>query len=257
VAIFLPVARYFIRLSYKGTAYQGWQVQPHTTATVQHFLNEKLSMLLREPIGCTGCGRTDTGVHAREFFAHFDFGGVIPENAERFVYHLNSVLPKDIAVQQLYKMHDTAHARFDATFRSYEYHLVRRKDAFNDHMAWENRDVLNADVMNEAAAIILQYEDFGAFCKAGSDVKTTLCRVTKASWFDAGDYLVFEITANRFLRNMVRAIVGTLVDAGRGKIKPEDMHRIIQSGDRSEAGQSVPAHGLYLTKVEYPLDYKL
>lgn len=251
------MSRYFLRLAYKGTAYQGWQVQPHTTATVQHFLNEKLSMLLREPVEVTGCGRTDTGVHAREFFAHFDFDGTIPENDERFVYHLNAVLPKDIAVQQLYRMPENAHARFDAVARSYEYHIVRRKDAFNDHLAWENRDLLDEDRMNAAAKILLQYEDFGAFCKAGSDVKTTLCRITKAKWFSASDYLVFEITANRFLRNMVRAIVGTLVDAGRGKIEVEEMHRIIQSGNRSEAGQSVPAHGLYLTKVDYPEEYNL
>lgn len=214
-------------------------------------------MLLREPLEVVGCGRTDTGVHARDFYAHFDFEGTIPENDERFVYHLNAVLPKDIAVKKLFRMPENAHARFDARWRSYEYHIVRRKDAFNDHLAWENRDELDIDVMNEAAAIILQYEDFGAFCKAGSDVKTTLCRVTKAQWFGADDYLVFEITANRFLRNMVRAIVGTLVDAGRGKIQAEELHRIIRSGDRGEAGQSVPAHGLYLTKVEYPEEYNL
>lgn len=245
------VSRYFLRLAYKGTAYQGWQVQPHTPLTVQHQLNEKLSMILREPIEVVGCGRTDSGVHARDYFAHFDSNNE-PEKQKDFVYHLNAVLPRDIAVKQLTPMPENAHARFDAVSRTYEYHLLVGKDAFNDHQAWEIRDVPDILAMNTAADFLTSCTDFAAFCKVGSDQKTTKCKLTEAWWMQHGNYIVFTITADRFLRNMVRAVVGTLMDVGRGKISLKDVQDIVASGDRSEAGQSVPAHGLYLTRVIYP-----
>ena len=248
--------RYFVQLSYKGTNYQGWQVQAHTKATVQEILNEKLAMLLREKVDCTGCGRTDSGVHAKDFFAHFDSSNEKLYGDDDFVYHLNCVLPEDIAVKKIFSVKADAHARYDAISRSYEYHITSEKDPFNDHLAWEMRDEIDMSTMNDAAKIILQYDDFGAFCKSGSDVKTTICNVSFCEWKFDGKHLVFHITANRFLRNMVRAIVGTLLDAGREKISVDDMHRIIKSGSRSEAGQSVPAHGLYLSQVKYPYELK-
>lgn len=251
------MSRYFIRLAYKGTAYQGWQAQPHTTLTVQEQLNEKMSMILREPIEVVGCGRTDSGVHARDYFAHFDSEKFDAESNSDFVYHLNRVLPKDIAVKKIYLMEENAHARFDAVARTYEYHLITGKDAFNDHQAWEIRDMPDVRAMNTAADMLLEYDDFAAFCKVGSDQKTTKCKLTEAWWMRHGDYIVFTITADRFLRNMVRAVVGTLMDVGRGKIAAEDIHAIVRSGDRSEAGQSVPAHGLYLTRIVYPDQYKV
>lgn len=249
------VSRYFIRLAYKGTAYQGWQAQPHTDLTIQQQLNEKMSMILRESIDVVGCGRTDSGVHARDYFAHFDSARTDLGGNQDVVYHLNRVLPKDIAVKKITAMEENAHARFDAVSRTYEYHVITGKDAFNDHQAWEIRDVPDVMAMNTAADILLGYEDFAAFCKVGSDQKTTKCKLSEAWWMRHSDYIVFTITADRFLRNMVRAIVGTLMDVGRGKIGVEDVHAIVQSGDRSEAGQSVPAHGLYLTEIIYPDSY--
>jgi tRNA pseudouridine38-40 synthase len=250
------VSRYFIRLAYKGTAYQGWQVQPHTPLTVQQQLNEKLSMLLRESIEVVGCGRTDSGVHARDYFAHFD-SAINPNEQKDFIYHLNAVLPKDIAAKEVTLMPENAHARFDAISRTYEYHLLVGKDAFNDHQAWEVREVPDVMAMNTAADYLTQCDDFAAFCKAGADNKTTKCKLTEAWWMQHGNYLVFTITADRFLRNMVRAIVGTLMDVGRGKLTLHDVEQIVASGDRSEAGQSVPAHGLYLTRVLYPIQYNV
>jgi tRNA pseudouridine38-40 synthase len=252
------VARYFLFLAYEGTRYQGWQVQPHTTDTVQAVLNAKLSMLLREPIEVTGCGRTDTGVHASAFYAHFDFSAAqLPEPEERFVYHLNAVLPADIAVYAAQKVSDTAHARFDATYREYEYHITRIKNPFGSTQSWLLRDELDVAHMNACASLFLQQTDFGAFCKSGGNAKTTLCTVSRAFWRSEGHRLIFTIGANRFLRNMVRAAVGTLLDAGRSKLSVEDVQRILQSGNRSEAGQSVPARGLFLTDVHYPAHLSL
>lgn len=249
------MARYFIRLAYKGTAYQGWQAQPHTPLTIQQQLNEKLSMLLREPVDVVGCGRTDSGVHARDYIAHFDATSGLLDNAEELVYHLNCVLPKDIAVKKILRMPENAHARYDAVSRTYEYHLLVGKDAFNDHQAWEVKEVPDVRAMNTAADFLTTCEDFASFCKAGSDQKTTRCKLTEAWWMQHGNYVVFTITADRFLRNMVRAIVGTLMDVGKGKLSLEELRAVVASGDRSEAGQSVPAHGLYLTRVLYPEQY--
>lgn len=251
------MARYFIRLAYKGTAYQGWQVQPHTTMTVQHQLNEKLSMILREQVEITGCGRTDSGVHARDYYAHFECAAETLAGNDDFIYHLNCVLPKDIAAKRIFEVPENAHARFDAVARTYEYHVLLSKDAFNDHQAWEIKDVPDVTAMNTAADTLMNYDDFAAFCKIGSDQKTTKCKLTEAWWMRHGNYIVFTITADRFLRNMVRAIVGTLLDVGRGKTTIAELHEIVKSGNRSEAGQSVPAHGLYLTRIIYPEHYKV
>ncbi len=214
-------------------------------------------MILRESIECVGCGRTDSGVHARDYYAHFDSENTNLDGDDDFVYQLNRVLPRDIAVKKIVLMPENAHARFDAVSRTYEYHVITGKDAFNDHQAWETRDIADVMSMNTAADILMEYDDFASFCKIGSDQKSTKCKLSEAWWMRHGNYLVFTITADRFLRNMVRAIVGTLMDVGRGKLSIEDVHAIVKSGDRSEAGQSVPGHGLYLTRIVYPELYGL
>lgn len=214
-------------------------------------------MILREHVECVGCGRTDSGVHARDYFAHFDSNAASLANADEVAYHVNCVLPNDIAIKSIHLMPENAHARFDAVSRTYEYHLLIGKDAFNDHQAWEIREVPDIKSMNTAADFLTTCVDFAAFCKAGSDQKTTKCRLTEAWWMKHGNYIVFTITADRFLRNMVRAIVGTLIDVGKGKASLEDVRNIVASGNRSEAGQSVPAHGLYLTRILYPEQYGL
>lgn len=245
--------RYFIKLSYAGTAYHGWQVQENTPRTVQQELNEKLSMILREPVEVTGCGRTDTGVHAREFFAHFDATQAdMHANAEHWIYKLNSVLPPDIAVQGILLVKEDAHARFDAVSRTYEYLITRHKDPFLQGWAWQFWKKLDVQAMNKAAAVLFEYTDFSAFSKSHTQVKTNNCTMMQARWEERGDVLVFTIQANRFLRNMVRAIVGTLIEVGLGKMSIEQLREIIEGKDRSDAGASVPACGLYLVKIKYP-----
>lgn len=214
-------------------------------------------MLLRTPVECTGCGRTDTGVHASMFYAHFDGPENFPQSTPEFIYHLNAVLPRDIAIQQIIPVHESAHARFDAVSRRYEYHIVREKDPFAQHRAWELRDSLDFEMMNRAAAMIPAYSDFSCFEKTGGQNKTSICKLSRAEWIQSGSRWIFHVQADRFLRNMVRAIVGTLVDVGRGKKSLDDMKRILESGDRSEAGASVPAHGLYLAEIIYPESHGL
>ena len=249
--------RYFILLSYNGTGFCGWQYQPGVP-TIQETLNEKMTMLLREKIEVVGCGRTDSGVHARKFYAHFDSSIEGLETDEKVIFRLNKILPPGIAVQQIFKMHlPNAHARFAAVSRSYEYHITNIKNPFGTQQSWEHHDILDFSKMNEGARILLDYDDFVAFSKTGGDNKTTFCKVTVSEWRKENNRLVYSISANRFLRNMVRAIVGTLVEVGKGKINPEEVHRVIQSKQRSQAGQSVPAQGLYLTDVKYPEDYNL
>lgn len=241
--------RYFIQFSYFGKAYHGWQNQPNAI-TVQEVLEKALSTLLREKVEVTGAGRTDTGVHAKEMFAHFDFDN-IHDRAE-LIYRLNAFLPEDIAVQHIHRMKPEAHARFDAVERSYEYWLVREKNPFYTDHAHLVKYPLDMGAMNRAASLLLDYTDFECFSKSNTDVKTYNCNVRKAVWEKLEDKWVFTITADRFLRNMVRAVVGTLLDVGMGKMAAEEIHTIIESKDRSEAGVSVPAKGLYLTKVLYP-----
>lgn len=244
--------RYFIRIAYNGTNYCGWQVQPNGP-TVQAELDRVLSLLLQVKVDTLGCGRTDTGVHAADFYAHFDLEAPIDENRQ-LVYRLNKVIAHDIAVKEIRRVVDSAHARFDAIEREYEYHITKHKDPFKQNMAYFYFGDLNIEAMNTAAAELMKMRDFKAFSKAHTDVKTTLCAVTKAQWVNSESGLVFTITANRFLRNMVRAIVGTLLNVGRGKITIEEFITIANSLDRSEAGDSAPAEGLFLTRVIYPAD---
>ncbi len=236
-------------MSYNGGAYHGWQIQPNAV-TVQETIQEALSIVLNIQVSITGAGRTDTGVHASQMFAHFDVDKII--DTQNLTFKLNSFLPKDIAIQSIFRVNDDAHTRFHAVKRSYDYKISLKKNVFlfdYSHYMHQNLDVQK---MNEAADILLEYQDFQCFSKSNTDVKTYNCKIEYAQWKQDNDMLIFTISADRFLRNMVRAIVGTLVTIGLGKAKVEDMHRIIASKDRSEAGFSVPAKGLYLTEVLYP-----
>ncbi|HUH25537.1 MAG TPA: tRNA pseudouridine(38-40) synthase TruA [Flavobacterium sp.] len=241
--------RYFIQLAYNGTNYHGWQIQPKAIS-VQEVLTKAMKILFRDNFELFGAGRTDAGVHARTMYAHFDTETEF--NLEQMIQKLNSFLPEDITVYRFFKVANEAHARFDAVSRSYEYHIHIFKNSFLKDLSWYHYRKLNVDKMNEAAKILLEYEDFECFSKTHTDVFTFNCTITEAFWEQKNEQLVFHISANRFLRNMVRAIVGTLINVGLGKISIEDVRKIIESKNRSKAGFSVPAHGLYLTKVVYP-----
>ena len=242
--------RYFIKIAYRGTDYHGWQKQENAHS-VQAELDTALTTLFSEPIDSLGCGRTDAGVHAKEFYAHFDYENELVD--EKFVlYKLNRILPIDIAAQSIFKVRNTAHARFDASSRTYQYFISRNKNPFELDTAYYLYGVLDVGKMNRAAKLLLDYEDFTSFSKSHTQVFTNNCKVYQAEWFQKADTLIFEIKANRFLRNMVRAIVGTLIQVGKGEINEEDFAKIIESKNRSNAGFSVPACGLYLTHVEYP-----
>lgn len=243
--------RFFIELAYKGSAYHGWQRQPNAL-TVQEVLDDALRTVFRQHTETTGCGRTDTGVHAKQFFAHFDLQAPAGMSLEKAVISLNGILPPDISVKQIFAAAPEAHARFDAVQRSYEYYIHQRKDPFKQGFSWQLHDDLTIEAMNKAAEILMSYQDFSCFSKSNTQVFTNNCRVTEARWEKLSDGLVFRISADRFLRNMVRAVVGTLIPIGRGEYKPEEIRGIIESKDRSNAGASVPACGLYLTKVTYP-----
>lgn len=242
--------RYFLELAYHGAAFHGWQRQPEAVS-VQEKVEEALSVIIRQPTEVVGAGRTDAGVHARELFAHFDSE---QELGEELVFKMNSMLPKEIAVKAIHRMQDQAHARFDALSRSYEYEIVCKKDPFTLGSAYWVKRELDVEAMNRAAELLLGYSNFKCFSRSRTDVRTYNCKLVYAFWEERGDKLVFCIKADRFLRNMVRAIVGTLLEIGLGKMEVEQMHQIIQSEDRTRAGASAPAHGLYLTKVEYPKD---
>ncbi|WP_297705373.1 tRNA pseudouridine(38-40) synthase TruA [uncultured Eudoraea sp.] len=241
--------RYFVAFSYFGQAYHGWQRQPNAS-TVQQLMEESLSTLLKSPISLVGAGRTDAGVHAKKMYAHFDFHEI--NSLTDLTYRLNGFLPEDIAIQKINVVPEDAHARFDAVERTYEYWIALEKNPFYKDTAHFIKHRLDIPAMNKAAGILLEHHDFECFSKSNTDVKTNLCKIKSATWSLIGDKLVFTITADRFLRNMVRAIVGTLLDVGLGKSSSEDVKTIIKSKDRSAAGASVPAKGLYLTKVLYP-----
>ncbi|HEY0056480.1 MAG TPA: tRNA pseudouridine(38-40) synthase TruA [Pedobacter sp.] len=243
--------KYFIEISYDGTAYHGWQIQPNAI-TIQEVLDKALSTYFRRKIETLGCGRTDTGVHATQFFAHFCNLSLSTENETKAINSMNSLLPFDISVKQLIKVGAQSHARFDATQRSYEYHIHYRKNPFLHNRSLLQRDELNVAHMNDAARQLLTYTDFSCFSKSNTQVFTNNCKISRAEWVEATDALTFHISADRFLRNMVRAIVGTMIEIGKGKLQPEAIHDIIQSKNRSKAGASVPACGLYLTSVKYP-----
>ena len=250
--------RYFIELAYKGTNYHGWQYQPGAVS-VQETINKSLSILLKTNIDIVGAGRTDTGVHAKQMFAHFDSEVELKEN--QLIQKLNSFLPNDIAVNALIKVTDEAHARFDATKRTYQYHIHTAKDVFEKEGSYFFQTPLDIKKMNAACKILFKHSDFECFSKVNTDVKTFNCVIFEANWKliktkksmgnKGVNKLVFTISADRFLRNMVRAIVGTMLNIGAGKINIEDFERIIESKDRSQAGFSVPAHALYLTKIDY------
>lgn len=240
--------RYFIRFSYNGTNYHGWQYQPNAVS-VQETMNKAISTILNASVDLVGAGRTDTGVHAKEMFAHFDSQtGFEPET---IVHKLNSFLPKDIVVFEIIAVHDDAHARFDAKKRTYHYFINTSKDAFLQDQSWYFQQKLDVELMNEAAKLLLDYTDFQCFSKSNTAVNTYNCDISEAFWTQRNNQLVFTISADRFLRNMVRAIVGTLINVGLHKITLADFTKIIESKDRSEAGFSVPAHGLYLTNIVY------
>lgn len=246
--------RYFIELSYLGTHYHGWQIQPNAIS-VQQKINEALEILFKTDIMITGCGRTDTGVHAKEFFAHIDLDmDSVSFPIEQLEYKLNSILDDDISIHRIFEVNSDTHSRFDATARTYEYHLSTKKDVFRKDQSYflPFRNV-DFKLMNEAGKILMEYEDFESFSKTGTDVNTFNCKIEQAHWEKIEDgYWIFTIRANRFLRNMVRAIVGTLLEVGRGQMSLNELRKVIESKNRSNAGWSVPAKGLFLTKVEYP-----
>lgn len=243
--------RVFLEIAFDGSAYHGWQVQPNAIS-VQEIVDESLKKIFRnDTIKTVGCGRTDTGVHASSFYLHFDLPEELTDE-EKERYRLNNVLPFDIACKRILRVLPGAHARFDAIERSYEYRLHFQKDPFLlNHSTYIGYE-LDIAAMNKATMELLHVEDFAAFCKSGSDQHTTLCDVREASWLKQGGQAHFTIRADRFLRNMVRAIVGTLIDVGRSKISGDEFVEIIRSKDRSKAGTSAPAQGLYLTEVKYP-----
>ncbi|MGV7107529.1 tRNA pseudouridine(38-40) synthase TruA [Flavobacterium sp. U410] len=241
--------RYFIKFAYNGKNYFGYQIQPNAVS-VQETLEKALSLILKQPIEIVGAGRTDSGVHAKEMYAHFDYESEL--DVPVLIKKLNSFLPQDIVIYNFIPVHDEAHARFDATQRTYKYYLHTFKDAFINEGSWYFFRQLDIDKMNAACQILFEYIDFECFSKVNTDVHTFNCKIYKAHWQQKGNQMIFTISADRFLRNMVRAIVGTMVDVGLGKISLDDFRNIIESKNRSKAGFSVPAHGLYLVKVEYP-----
>lgn len=243
------MSRFFIQLAYNGTNYHGWQSQPNAKS-VQETIEKALSTLLQEPISIVGAGRTDAGVHAKEMYAHFDVNQSF--DFEKLVQKMNSFLPKDIVIFDIFPVHADAHARFDAVSRSYEYKIHTFKNVFQEQGSWLHNIPLNVGKMNQAAQILLEYQDFECFSKTHTDVFTFNCDIKKAFWVKNDQELTFHITADRFLRNMVRAIVGTLIQIGLGKKEVSEMHNIIQSKNRGLAGFSVPAKGLYLTEIVYP-----
>ncbi len=246
----MRLVRYLLHLAYHGKNYHGWQKQ-HNARTVQEELELKLSLLLNENIETLGCGRTDTGVHAKSYFAHFDYSKEIPD-AERFIFKLNQILPKDIAAYNCTQVSDSFNARFDAEWREYEYHITQIPNPFEVETSWYQYGALDVEKMNEAAALLLTHKNFECFSKVHTQVNNFECDVMLAQWTRHEHKLIFTIRANRFLRNMVRAVVGTLIEAGRNKISINEFKEILNSNNRSEAGQSVPAHGLFLTKIYYP-----
>ncbi len=248
--ILMELTRYFIELSYNGSAYHGWQRQPNAI-TIQQVLEEALSRLARNKITLLGAGRTDTGVHALQMFAHFDVSHKIA-NTKELIFHLNGFLKDDISVKGIRQVKPQANARFDATARYYEYHISTAKDPFHSQFHYYLKNQPDIDMMNEAAKSLLLHKDFKCFSRTNTDVKTFLCEIKKAVWKQEGSSLIFYISSNRFLRNMVRSIVGTLLEVGYKKRKVEDIDDLIRSKDRRQAGFSVPAHGLYLSRIEYP-----
>lgn len=248
--------RYAIHLAYNGANYCGWQTQPELP-TVQLTLEQALSTLLRAPIAIVGCGRTDTGVHASDFYAHFDYE--VPSEGQQvdmsnLVFKLNSFLPTDIAIFDIFRVKNNFHARFSALSRTYQYHVSDARLPFMQGLYSRIYFKPDIDKMNEAASVLMEYEDFTSFAKLHTDNKTNICHLMQAHWASQGEEMVFTIKSNRFLRNMVRSVTGTLLDVGRGKLSIKGLREIIEKKNRCAAGVSMPAQGLFLTKVEYEWD---
>ena len=246
----MMLQRYFIQLSYKGTNYHGWQIQPNAIS-VQEVVEKTLSTVFRETIVVVGAGRTDTGVHASFFALHFEYSKEIQE-PENLVYKLNSLLPNDIAIQKIWLVENDMHARFSAVSRTYKYYISTQKNPFKTETSFKYLLPLDIEKMNDAARILAEYEDFTSFSRLHTDVKTNNCKILWAEWNVKNTQIIFTIKADRFLRNMVRAIVGTLLEVGKGKLSLNDFRKIIEAKDRSAAGASAPAKGLFLVDVEYP-----
>ena len=241
--------RYFADMMYDGAGYKGWQVQPGQP-TVQGAIEERLEQLFQQPVGIIGSGRTDTGVHARQQYFHFDTEA--PVDVAQLCFKLNTMLPADIALRRIIPVPAEAHARFDAHKRAYVYQISPAKDAFLDQYTWQFRRELRLELMNEAAAHLLGQQDFKSFSKVKTDVNHYICTIFQASWERKDSLIVFNVSANRFLRGMVRALVGTLVEVGTGRLSPNDFKDIITQQDRRSAGASAPPQGLFLTEVHYP-----
>ena len=241
--------RYFIHLAYDGTRYHGWQIQPNGIS-VEGEIELRLSTLLRQPIDIVGAGRTDAGVHARHMVAHFDFENGC--DTKQLCYRLNRMMPPDICIYKIEKVADDLHARFSATSRTYHYYISTKRNPFNRQYTWLCHYDLDFELMNQAAEILMEYKDFASFCKSHTDVKTTLCNIIEAKWIkdDEGCYY-FRIKVNRFLRNMVRAVVGTLVEIGRHRLSLDDFRNVIEGKKRTMAGESMPANALFLEEIEY------
>jgi tRNA pseudouridine38-40 synthase len=238
-------------LTFKGTNYHGWQIQPNGIS-VQSILNRVLSLKLFETIEVVGAGRTDSGVHAKLFIAHFDTEKDNLGGNEQFLHDINSFLPIDITIKKIFQVNPLAHSRFSAISRTYEYYINNIKNSFSHDFSYYYHGYLDIYKMNEASKLLLNFNDFTSFCKLKSNSKTNCCKIFNAFWKEENDFIVFTIEANRFLRNMVRAIVGTLIQVGNGKLEIEKFIEIIEKKNRCSAGMSVPAHGLFLTGIKYP-----
>ena len=243
--------RHFIQIAYDGSLYHGWQIQPNAI-TVQELLDKALSTVFRQAVETLGCGRTDSGVHAKDFYAHFDLENLEENKVLNSISSINALLPYQIAAKRIIPVHYDAHARFDATSRAYQYFIHFEKDPFKLNRSWLIKDQLDVLAMNQAAALLFDYTDFSCFSKSNTQTFTNNCKIVQAFFAEIDGGLVFTIQADRFLRNMVRAIMGTLVRIGKNEISLTDFKAIIESKNRSNAGQSVPACGLYLVKIEYP-----
>lgn len=253
------MARFFLTLSYNGRNFNGWQIQDNTPNTIQQVLEEKMSMLLKEKIEITGCGRTDTGVNARNYVAHFNSQNKdLIDNKKHWLYKFNTVLPPSVSVSDIKSVKENAHARFDAQERTYFYFLHQEKNPFIEPFSWYVHGELDFELMNKAAEVLKEYTDFSSFSKANTQVKTNNCKIYKAVWHKVNkNEWRFTISADRFLRGMVRAIVGTLILVGKNKITIQDLRKIIEAKDRSAAGQNAPAEALFLTGIKYPKDIYL
>lgn len=246
------MSRYFLKLGYRGAPFHGWQIQPNATS-VQEEVEVALSTVLRVPTSIVGAGRTDTGVNARIMYAHFDFDGELPDKGKMLV-SLNRLVGRDIAIYDIIPVPDDAHARFDAIERTYRYFVSFKKTPFFYPLSWHCPHRLDIDKMNEAAKLLLETDDFTSFAKLHSDAKTNICNVSKAEWkMEDENMAVFTITADRFLRNMVRAVVGTLVEVGRGRMSLDEFRKVIKRKDRGAAGQSMPGEALFLWDVKYSI----